>query len=46
MSKKAAVVDSPQASERRAWWFLDTLVVETGPSTHPEADAGPLPPGC
>ena len=28
MSRRAAVVDSPQTSEGRAWWFLDTLVVE------------------
>ena len=28
MSKTAAVLDSSQASEAQAWWFLDTLVVE------------------
>ena len=28
MSRTAAVVDSPQTGEGRAWWFLDTLVVE------------------
>lgn len=38
MSSTAAVVDSPQASEGQAWWFLDTLVVE-----HPMASAtGPV----
>jgi hypothetical protein len=38
MSTTAAVVDSPQTSEGRAWWFLDTLVVE-----HPTASGtGPV----
>jgi hypothetical protein len=38
MSRTAAVVGSPQASEGQAWWFLDTLVVE-----HPMASgAGPV----
>jgi hypothetical protein len=38
MSRTAAVLDSLQASEGQAWWFLDTLVVE-----HPMASgAGPV----
>lgn len=38
MSRTAAVLDSPQTSEGRAWWFLDTLVVE-----HPMASGtGPV----
>jgi hypothetical protein len=38
MSRTAAVLDSPQASEGQAWWFLDTLVVE-----HPMASGtGPV----
>jgi quercetin dioxygenase-like cupin family protein len=38
MNKTAAVVDSPQVSSGRVWWFLDTLVVE-----HPMASpTGPV----
>jgi hypothetical protein len=32
---RTAVLDSPQAGEGQAWWFLDTLVVE-----HPMAEHG------
>jgi quercetin dioxygenase-like cupin family protein len=52
MSRTAAAVDSPLASEGQAWWFLDTLVVEhpmasgTGPvvleMTLPAGSAPPL----
>ena len=54
MSRTAAVLDSPQASEGQAWRFLDTLVVEhrrasgTGPvvleMTLPAARWRPLRP--
>ena len=35
MSRTAAVLDSPQASEGQAWWFLDTLVVEHAMASGP-----------
>jgi quercetin dioxygenase-like cupin family protein len=38
MSSTAAVVNSPQAGEGQAWWFMDTLVLE-----HPMASGtGPV----
>jgi hypothetical protein len=48
MSRTAAVVDLPQTSEGRAWWFLDTLVVEhlTASGTGPVVLEMTLPAGA
>jgi hypothetical protein len=48
MSRTAAVLDSQQASEGQAWWFLDTLVVEhlTASGTGPVVLEMTLPAGA
>jgi hypothetical protein len=48
MTRTAAALDSPQASERQAWWFLDTLVVEhqTASGTGPVVLEMTLPAGA